>query len=185
MIDRRTRWQAVVVVAMFAAAATAASGCGGDDASGLAGIYRVSTQVKIRGACEGAGEAQPIDPAFFVIVDQPLVNGLFVDVYRCASADRSSCDENGFPLAFLAERVGSEWIAEQLQRSADPSGMGCFVQWTGTRIVKTGAGVQLRSESRAGTRPPAECAAAEPAISSGRNLPCAVVDVREATPAGM
>ena len=172
-----------VVVSFVSASFLLAAGCGGsDETSGLAGVYKVSAQTKIRNACEGAGETEAIDPPFFLIVDDPLLNGLHLNVYRCTSADRASCDEMGFPLVFLAQRAGSEFIAEQLQRSgggADP----CFVQWTGTRIIKTAAGVQLRTENRSADRPAAECAARDPAISSGRGYPCTVVDVRDAAPA--
>jgi hypothetical protein len=152
-------------------------GCGGSDSpkeSGLAGMYQVISHVKLYQACDGAAEAQTISPLFFVVEDELLDDGLRITVMPCTGRERVSC--GGYPTFDLAERLrDGEFLDEQLQGS--PDGTGCWLQWTGTYIAKSGAGVRLRTEGRSQTRA-AGCDPL-PAIASGRTWPCAYVETRE------
>jgi hypothetical protein len=137
-------------------AAWALAGCSGAAESGLAGIYRVTAQTRHQ-PCDSPGQAvMSINPPYFVVVDDALINGLYVNAYPCTGPDHASCDEEGFPLLFLGHKVGEgEYAAGTL--NYDRSDAACDLLWLGARVKKTEAGVTLSKEQRAATRPPADC----------------------------
>jgi len=154
-------------------------GCGGDggsSTSGLAGVYRVESRARHQ-PCEGAGEpaTKPYPFAYFAVVDDPLINGLYVNALPCTGPERSSCEDQ--EILFLGKRVGDdEWASGSYQRSPSDS---CTHSWHGARVKKTAQGVTLQEEYRAEDRPRATCDGNLPEadFDKGHALKCVSMDV--------
>ena len=169
-----------MAMTMAAAFALGVAGCGGDDSSGLAGMYQTTSQSENLTACDTDGAPTTIDPPYFVVIDENLLNGLFVSAYPCTGPERSSCNTDSFSLFFLAQSAsGGEYIAESTQRSG-VSGNTCSLGWTGTRIKKTADVVILRDEYRSGEVTGKVCTDDNLDFSTGRTLECHNVEVRVA-----
>ncbi|MCC6993536.1 MAG: hypothetical protein IT370_02790 [Deltaproteobacteria bacterium] len=157
------------------------AGCGGDESSGLAGMYMTTSQSENLAGCDGDGTPKTIDPAYFVVIDENLLNGLFVSAYPCTGPERSSCNTDSFSLFFLAERAsGGEFITDQPSRDS-VSGNECTIGWSGTRAKKTTGGIILRDEYRSGRVTGKVCTDQDWDWAAGRVLECKHVEIRVAT----
>ena len=165
-------------VASAALVAVGCGGAGGDESSpGLAGVYKVQSQARQQ-PCNAAGTpVTPVDPPYFVGVEQALLNGLFIDAYPCTGPERGTCDEKGFPLLFLGKKVGEgEYAAGTYAKSE--GGDSCGHAWLGARLEKTDLGVTLRKESRHEERPKATCAGdvTDAEAAQGPSLDCVAIE---------
>jgi hypothetical protein len=165
------------------------TGCGGDSnggggsatMSGLAGMYRVQGRVR-RDPCDAVGDAEqtPYPFAYFAVIDDVLVNGLFVNAITCTGPERTSCDELGHVL-FLGEKVGDgEYAAGTYQRS--PGADACTHSWIGARLKKTATGVVLQEEYRSEDRAAATCDGEldSAGIAKGSTLRCGSIEASTA-----
>jgi hypothetical protein len=153
-------------------------GCGGDGGggattSGLAGVYRVESRTR-RQPCDSAGEpeAMPYPFTYFAVMDDPLLNGLFVNALPCTSAQLSSCDDTQHIL-FLGKAVADgEFAGGTYQRSE--SGGSCAHSWNGARVKKTATGVTLQEEYRSEERASSTCQGdlSEAEADKGASLGC-------------
>ena len=144
--------------------ALALGGCGSGDGApgggggspGLAGIYKVQSDV-LKLPCDGAEDpVTPPEPPYFLVVEEALLNGLFIDAYPCTGPERSTCDENGFPLLFLGKQVAAGEYAAGTYSKLEGSDT-CQHNWLGARIKKTATGATLQKESRSEDQPKATC----------------------------
>jgi hypothetical protein len=168
--------------------AAAVSGCGGEDddaasstASGLAGFYETLREDYYQ-PCDGTPSSVGVQPPYFRVVDESLLNGLFVSVYRCRDSDPSSCDneDTGSPLIFLAEETaGGVFHTDASSRSGN--GADCTASWYGEDVKKSADGVTLASEERSGAWSGADCTGDFTAalVSKTKSLPCFQREVRE------
>ena len=165
---------------MVAALGLGAAGCGGDESSGLAGMYQTTSQSENLTACDTEGTPTTIDPPYFVVIDENLLNGLFVSAYPCTGPERSSCNTDSFSLFFLAKRAsGGEFITDEPQRDS-VSGNECSLSWRGTRAKKTADGIILRDEYRSGRVSGNVCTDQDWDWTAGRVLECHNVEIRVA-----
>jgi len=161
-------------------------GCGGSSGggsgtsattSGLACVYRVDSSTR-RQPCDAAGdpEAAPYPFTYFAVVDDPLLNGLFVNVLPCTGSQLGMCDDNQ-RILFLGKRVADgEFAAGTYQRSE--SAGSCAHSWIGARVTKTAAGVTLQEEYRSEERPAATCQGdlSDAEVDKGASLACVSVE---------
>jgi hypothetical protein len=167
------------VAVAFTVCVAGCGGAGGSDSSpGLAGVYRVQSQARQQ-PCDGAGTAiAPLDPPYFLVVEEALLNGLFVDAYPCTGPERATCDEKGFPLLFLGKPVGEGEYAAGTYAKSEGSD-SCSHAWLGARVKKTALGVTLQTESRREDLPKATCTdeVTEAEAARGPSLACVSMEV--------
>ena len=166
------------VLALALGGCGSGDGDGGGGSPGLAGIYKVQSDV-LKLPCDGAEDpVTPPDPPYFLVVEEALLNGLVIDAYSCTGPERSTCDEKGFPLLFLGKRVAEGEYAAGTYAKLEGSDV-CAHNWLGARIKKTAAGATLQKESRSEDQPKATCPGdvTDAEAARGPNLGCRSMEV--------
>jgi hypothetical protein len=149
-------------------------GCSSDDesaetSSGLAGMYQTTAHAESQ-PCDGAAAALPLDPPYFLVVDDEFSPSTVINVHACE--DSFTCLD--YPFVEFAEKIGNGTFHTE-QTTQDGTEESCHVTWTGSDVRKAGSSVEIEEETRSGDWTGADCAGhlTNADIERARMLPCA------------
>ena len=132
--------------------------------------------------CDAAPVDQPLDSPYFEIVYYAGDLGLVG--YKCSSADKTSCDTSGATLFLDAKPLGDDAYREQQALTTGNLIEGCAVDYYGTDIQKSSAGVTISYLQTRGSTTGQACggdAIPDATLTQFRDFDCSSVAVREGT----